>query len=68
MEKSVLSVDGMACEHCVKTITKVVGALDGVDEVKVDLSAKTVTIAHDEAKTPLSKIKLEIEEQGYDIY
>ena len=67
MEKSVITVDGMSCEHCVKAITKAVGALDGVDEVKVDLSAKSVTVTHDEVKVPLSKIKLEIEEQGYDI-
>ena len=67
MEKSVLAVDGMSCEHCVKAITMAVGAQDGVDEVNVDLSAKTVTVTHDEVKVPLSKIELEIEEQGYDI-
>lgn len=67
MEKTVLKVDGMSCEHCVKAITKAVGALEGVDEVKVDLAEKTVTVAHDGAKVPLNKIKLEIEDQGYDI-
>ena len=67
MEKSVLKVDGMSCEHCVKAITKAVGALDGVDEVKVDLTTKTVTVTHDEVNAPLNKIKLEIEDQGYDI-
>lgn len=67
MEKTVLKVDGMSCEHCVKAITKAVGAIDGVDEVKVDLAEKTVTVRHDEAKAPLNKIKLEIEDQGYDI-
>lgn len=67
MEKAVITVDGMFCEHCVKAITKAVGSLEGVDAVKVDLSAKTVTVTHDEVKAPLSKIELEIEEQGYDI-
>lgn len=67
MEKSVLKVDGMSCEHCVKAITNAVGTLDGVGDVKVDLTAKTVTVMHDEAKAPLNKIKLEIEDQGYDI-
>jgi copper chaperone len=67
MEKTVLNVDGMSCEHCVKAITKAVGALDGVGEVKVDLDAKTVTVTHDVAKAPLDKIKFEIEDQGYDI-
>ncbi|MDD3414047.1 MAG: copper chaperone CopZ [Lachnospiraceae bacterium] len=67
MEKSVLKVDGMSCEHCVKAITKAVGAMDGVDEVNVDLTTKTVTVTHDGEKAPLDKIKLEIEDQGYDI-
>ncbi|GHU78074.1 copper chaperone CopZ [Clostridia bacterium] len=67
MEKSVLNVDGMSCEHCVKAITKAVGALDGVSEVKVDLDAKTVTVTHDAAKAPPDKIKLEIEDQGYEV-
>lgn len=67
MEKTVLKVDGMSCEHCVKAITKAVSALEGVDEVKVDVTTKTVTVTHDEAKAPLNKIKLEIEDQGYDI-
>ena len=67
MEKSVLNVDGMSCEHCVKAITKAVSALPGISSVSVDLKAKTVTIEHDPALSPLDKIKLEIEDQGYDI-
>jgi copper chaperone len=67
MEKTVLNVDGMSCEHCVKTITKAVGALDGVGEVAVNLEAKTVTVEHDPAVATIDKIKFEIEDQGYDI-
>lgn len=67
MEKTVLNVDGMSCDHCVKAITKAVGSLPGVSDVAVDLSAKTVTVVHDLAQAPLDKIKYEIEEQGYDI-
>ena len=66
MEKSILKVDGMSCEHCVKAITKAVGALPGVSNVAVDLKGKIVTVEHDQA-LPLDKIKYEIEEQGYDI-
>lgn len=66
MEKSVLNVDGMSCQHCVKAITQAVGALSGVSSVAVDLDAKTVTVEHD-ATLSLDKIKSEIEDQGYDI-
>lgn len=67
MEKTLLNVDGMSCEHCVKAITKAVGALPGVAGVNVDLAAKTVTVEHDAAQSPPNKIKAEIEDQGYEI-
>lgn len=67
MEKAVLIVEGMSCEHCVKAVTNVVSVLDGVTGVAVDLAAKTVTVEHDPAKTPLEKIKFEIEDQGYEV-
>jgi copper chaperone len=38
-----------------------------VSAVKVDLSAKTVTVEHDLGKTDVPKIKNEIEEQGFDV-
>jgi copper chaperone len=66
MTKSIINVDGMSCEHCVKAITKAVGALAGVFSVAVDLNAKTVAVEHDPALPP-DKIKTEIEDQGYDI-
>ncbi|MFP3154328.1 copper chaperone CopZ [Lachnospiraceae bacterium ZAX-1] len=67
MEKTVLKVDGMSCEHCVKAITKAVGALSGVDQVTVDLDAKTVAVSYDPKKSTLDAIKVEIDDQGYDV-
>jgi len=67
MAKSVINVDGMACEHCVKAITNAVGALSGVSGVSVDLEAKTVTVDHDPDQASVQTIKSEIEDQGYDI-
>lgn len=67
MEKTILKVDGMSCEHCVKAITKAVGALPGVGGVSVDLKAKTVIVEYDPAQSPLDRIKFEIEDQGYDV-
>ncbi len=66
MEKTRLNVDGMSCEHCVRAITKTVGALPGVSHVAVDLDAKTVTVEHS-PELPIEKIKYEIEEQGYEM-
>ena len=67
MANTVIKVDGMSCEHCVKAITKAVGALPGVANVAVDLTTKTVAVDHDPAKATLDQIKFEIEDQGYDV-
>jgi copper chaperone len=67
MEKSIIKVDGMSCEHCVKSITKAVGALQGVDAVTVDLEGKTVSVEHNPVLVSIENIKFTIEEQGYDV-
>lgn len=40
MENVILNVNGMTCGHCVKAVETSVGALAGVQEVKVDLAEK----------------------------
>lgn len=67
MEKTVLKVDGMSCEHCVKAITSAGGTLPGVHKVSVDLKAKTVTFSYDPTQSTLDQIKSEIKEQGYEV-
>ena len=67
MEKTLLTVDGMSCEHCVNAVTKAVEALSGVSGVAVNLSAKTVVIEHDPILTSVDEIKREIDDLGYDV-
>ena len=67
MDRSVLRVDGMSCEHCVRAIKGAVGALPGVENVRVDLAGKTVTVEYDPARSPLDRIRAEIEDQGYGV-
>ncbi len=67
MESKIFKVDGMACEHCVKAVTKAVGVLPGVESVSVDLGQKTVTVQFDTAKSTVENIVAAIEDQGYDV-
>lgn len=66
METTVLHVEGMACEHCVKAVTQAVNALSGIQAVKVDLAGKTVAVQHEPTATR-AQMKAAIEEQGYDV-
>ena len=67
MEKTIINVEGMSCEHCEKAVTNAVAALDGVDSVKVSLEENTVTVEYDEAQVSVDEMKAEIEELGYDV-
>lgn len=67
MEKTVLKVEGMSCEHCVKAVTKAVEALPGIENVSVDLKSKAVTVKYDPAQSSLDAIKAEIDDQGYEV-
>ena len=67
MEQSIIYVEGMACEHCVKAVTNALITLPGVEAVAVDLEAGTVMVEHDPEVAPLDKLKTAIEDQGYDV-
>jgi copper chaperone len=34
-----IKVKGMSCQHCVKAVTKALGEIEGVTDVKIDLLA-----------------------------
>ena len=57
------SVPGISCEHCKTSIEAEVGALDGVDDVEVDVEAQTV---HVEGEVADDAVRAAIAEAGYD--
>ncbi|KAF0222711.1 MAG: copZ [Erysipelotrichaceae bacterium] len=67
MKSETLNVNGMSCAHCVHAITASVTSLKGVQDVNVDLSAKTVRIEYDAEELSIDSIKLAIVEAGYEV-
>jgi copper ion binding protein len=59
----VYSVPGMSCQHCVDSVTAEVGAVPGVESVRVDLGAKTVTVAGGDD----AAVRAAIDEAGYEV-
>jgi copper chaperone len=67
MEQITLSVEGMTCGGCVKSIQNALGSHNGVTETNADLDAATVTVGFDPAKIEVAAIKTAIEDAGFDV-
>lgn len=64
MNVKTIIIEGMQCNHCKMIVEKVLGALDGVEKVEVNLTDKTATVEMSKEITD-SKIKEVIEEVGF---
>jgi copper chaperone len=58
------TVDGMTCDHCVRSVTGELSALPDVTGVRVDLASGRVSV---ESTRPLTKtdVAAAVEEAGY---
>jgi copper chaperone len=67
LETIALKVEGMSCNHCVNAIEGNVGKLEGIDEIKVNLSHGIVDVKYNPSTISLDQIKEAVEDQGYDV-
>ena len=67
MTQETLTVEGMTCQHCVKTITDALNGQSGVYKVGVDLDKREVKIEYDEEKTTLKQISGRIVDLGFEL-
>ena len=66
MNTKTIVIEGMQCNHCKMTVEKVLGAIDGVEKVEVNLENKTAKIEISK-EVEDSKIKEVIEEEGFTV-
>jgi copper ion binding protein len=62
-----LNVEGMTCNHCAKTVTEALSAVDGVKKVKVDLKKNLVRVSTEKDVDNLEIIKASITKAGYKV-
>ncbi len=67
MERVTLVAPDISCDHCIASIKKAVGALEGVGEVEGDPETKRVVVDFDPARTQLARIEAAMEEEGYPV-
>jgi copper chaperone len=63
---STLKVKGMTCQHCVISVKKSLGKLEGIQNVDVDLQKGAVRFDNTKGVDP-GLIKKTIEEAGYQV-
>ena len=66
MVTRVYRVPDVSCEHCVHAITAELRKIEGVQDVEVDLTSKTVRVVSEDT-VPDERIRSGIEEAGYSI-
>jgi len=67
METVTMKVQGMSCGGCVASVTRVLKAVPGVEQVDVKLQPGQATVRYDAAKVAVPALKAAIESAGYDV-
>ena len=60
-----LKVEGMDCEGCVKSVTRMLSGLPGVQQVDVSLAEARARVTYDPAKVGMQDMKKAVERAGY---
>lgn len=60
-----LKVLGMTCAACSARVEKMVGKMDGVSKVNVNLTTERMTVELDRNKTNMAEVKKVVEKAGY---
>ena len=60
-----LKVEGMDCQGCVKSVTRMLSALPGVSQVEVSLEQARARVTYDPAQAGLADFRRAVERAGY---
>ncbi|MBI3830249.1 MAG: cadmium-translocating P-type ATPase [Planctomycetes bacterium] len=64
-ETLTLKIEGMNCEHCVKTVTKTLKSVPGVSVAEVQLTPGQAKVTFDAAKTDAKKLAAAVADAGF---
>ena len=65
MTSKVLTIEGMTCAACAKTVERVTKKLPGVSEATVNLATERLSISFDDGKLTIKTIQDAVEKAGY---
>ena len=59
-----LKIDGMGCEHCIKSVRETLEGINGVKVLDVKIGSAEVEVENDSV---LNEIKEKLDDAGYDL-
>ena len=62
--KKILKIDGMGCEHCIKSVREAHQEIEGLEILEVKIGEATVEIKNEEL---IEVIKERLDDAGYDL-
>jgi copper chaperone len=65
METVTLQVEGMTCQGCVRSVTRVLQGVAGVESVAVSLEGARAQVRFDPARTSPQRLAEAVQEAGY---
>ena len=66
LKRAKVKIDGMSCQHCVKTVTDAMVDLDGVSQVKVNLKKGEAKIKFEKDRLDLEQLKTAVVTAGFE--
>ena len=67
MQTVTMGISGMTCGGCVRSVTNVLTALDGVAKADVSLEKNNAVVAYDPAKVAVEQLKRSVVEAGFEV-
>ena len=67
METITLDIDGMTCQGCVGSVTRVLQAAPGVNAARVTLSPGRAEVTYDPSRVDVATLRKAVEDAGYDV-
>jgi copper chaperone len=65
MTDLILKIDGMSCKHCVMSVEKAIGSVEGVRSS--DIAVGSASVTYDETKTSREAIVNAVRNAGYKV-
>lgn len=64
IQKTEITVTGMSCGHCERSVKEAIGELDGIVSVNITLATGKTEVEFDDARTSVEQIKNAVNETG----